>query len=159
MRALVLVTGSRDLAGNDAAHAWLIDRLDTIAPSVVVTGDARGPDAWAADWARENRAPLRCYDLAGWVTDAARVAQVAWTPAAPPAHDAGRALWGAWCLHRDRVMVQHVAKRAGDYAVTVLAARALWSKTNGTAFTIARAKTAGLDVMERAWSPRGEASA
>lgn len=151
MRALVLVTGSRDLAGNDAAHAWLIDRLDTIAPSVVVTGDARGPDAWAADWARENRAPLRCYDLAGWVTDAARVAQVAWTPAAPPAHDAGRALWGAWCLHRDRVMAQHVAKRAAKYAVTVIALTSRQSKTNGTAFTVARAKAAGLAVEAGEW--------
>lgn len=150
---LVMVTGSRALAGAVAAQTWLVDRLDGLAPSLVVTGDARGPDAWAADWARENRTALRCYDLAGRITDGARVpAAVGWTKAAPPASDAGRALWAAWCLHRDRVMARHVARRADRYAVTVLALTSRSSDTKGTAFTVGRAKAAGLVVVAEAWS-------
>lgn len=161
--ALVLVTGSRDLAGHTDAAAWVRAHLDALAPAVVVTGDARGPDAWAAEWARDNDLVTICrtYRLSGAVCTANLMEPVGWWcgRSRPPHGDDGRALWAAWCLHRDRVMVQHVARRAADYAVTVLAARALWSKTNGTAFTIARAKAAGLDVMERAWTPRDEVTA
>ena len=149
---LVLVTGSRALVGNATASAWLVSRLDELAPSLVVAGDARGPDVWAADWARSRRVVLRCYDLAGRVVDGERVACGQWTDDAPPARDAGRALWAAWCLHRDRVMVQHVARRADRYAATVLALTSRSSDTKGTAFTVGRAKAAGLAVVAEAWS-------
>lgn len=150
--ALVLVTGSRALVGNDAAHAWLIDSLDGILPRVVVTGDATGPDRWAATWAKVAGADLFRYGLTTRITGAAMDTRGAWTTDAPPRPDAGRALWGAWCLHRDRVMVQHVARRADRYAVTVLALTSRASKTNGTAFTVGRAKAAGLAVVAEAWS-------
>jgi len=149
---LVLVTGSRALAENDAAHAWLTNRLDGIGPRVVVTGDAVGPDRWAATWAKVAGADLFRYDLATRITGASTATRGAWTTDAPPRPDAGRALWAAWCLHRDRVMVQHVARRADRYAVTVLALTSRASKTNGTAFTVGRAKAAGLAVESEAWS-------
>lgn len=152
--ALVLVTGSRALAGHREARMWVLDRLDALAPKVVVTGDASGPDAWATDWARYNALTLRIYDGRGRVLDAESSAVARWSVSSHPAADAIAPQWAAWYLHRDRVMVQHVARRADRYAVTVVAARALWSPTNGTAFTIARARAAGLDVAERAWSTR-----
>jgi len=148
---LVLVTGSRALAGNDAAYAWLVDRMAARTPCLVVTGDARGPDSWAAAWTRTYRAGLRRYDLTARITGGAP-SGARWTKAEPPPDDAGRALWAAWCLHRDRVMVQHVARRADRYAVTVLALTSRASDTKGTAFTVGRAKAAGLAVESEAWS-------
>lgn len=149
---LVLVTGSRSLDGHADARAWVDARLDALAPTVVVTGDARGPDAWAAAWAKRHGARLASYGLGGRILGGDPAAR--WTKAGPPGAEGRPVEWAAWCLHRDRVMVQHVARRADRYAVTVAAARALWSPTNGTAFTIARARAAGLDVAERAWSTR-----
>jgi len=155
VRALVLVTGSRDLAGHTDAAAWVRSHLDALAPAVVVTGDARGPDAWAAEWAREHDLTTVCrtYRLSGAVCTADLMSPVGWWcgRSRPPHGDDNRALWAAWCLHRDRVMVQHVAKRAAKYAVTVLALTSRQSKTNGTAFTVARAKAAGLAVEAGEW--------
>ena len=159
---LVLVTGSRALAGVVAARQWVDDRLGALTPAVLVTGDACGPDAWAASWARRHKSwcrlhltsdpnPLRRYDLRGRITDTDDRTTGAWTTAEPPADDAVRALWGAWCLHRDRVMVRHVARRADRYAVTVLALTSRSSDTKGTAFTVGRAKAAGLVVVAEAW--------
>lgn len=51
---LILVTGSRALAHHEPARRWLREQLDALAPSVVVTGDADGPDAWAGRWAFER---------------------------------------------------------------------------------------------------------
>lgn len=149
--ALALVTGSRALAGNADARAWLRARLDVLAPAVVVTGDARGPDAWAAEWCSASRASAVVYRLDGRVVTPFGPPTL-WTPEPPPARDAGRALWSAWCLHRDRVMVQHVARRADRYAVTVLALTSQASTTQGTAYTVARAKAAGLAVIAEVWS-------
>ena len=146
---LVLVTGSRALAGHDDARVWLREQLAALAPAVVVTGNAQGPDDEAAAWARDAGVPLRRYDGRGRITDGAATVARWEAPASMPSADAGRAQWAAWYLHRDRVMVRHVAARADRYTVTGLALFAPSSETEGTAFTVARAKVAGLDIVGR----------
>jgi hypothetical protein len=154
-RPLVLVTGSRALAGRDGAETWLVEHLGALAPCVLVTGDARGPDAWAAQWGRDRQATItRTYRLSGAVCTADLNEPVGWwarRDERPPMPDDNRALWGAWCLHRDRRMVRHVARRAADYEVTVLALRSSTSATHGTEFTVGRARAAGLGVVEQMW--------
>lgn len=74
----------------------------------------------------------------------------AWTPDAPPTRRDGRALWAAWCLHRDRAIVRDAARaHAVGRSVRVLALVAPWSATHGTAYTVARAEAAGLEVDVR----------
>ena len=51
----VAVVGSRSLAGNAAARAFVLDFVATLPPvAIVVSGGARGPDQWAADTARRR---------------------------------------------------------------------------------------------------------
>lgn len=159
---LILVTGSRVLtpphsvpvAYVNPARSWLLDQITAFDPDVVVTGDARGPDSWSKDWCREHGSPnpmLRAYGLDGQIRREDGRPWCRWTDASPPAVDAGAALWGAWCLHRDRVMVRAVATRARRYGVLVVSLEALWSSTRGTAFTVARARRAGLEVRSSWW--------
>ena len=150
---LVLVTGPRVLELHAAPQAWLVAQLDALDPAVVVTGDAEGPDRWAARWAAGRPGErLRRYDLSGMVTDVAGARLARWTTSSPPASDAGRALWGAWCLHRDRVMVRSVAARLGRYRVTVVALGSVGlSRTHGTAYTVLRAQRADLSVLDSWW--------
>ena len=57
---ILLVTGSRALTATPAARAWactLVQRaVDELTPrDLIVTGDARGPDAMATDSAARRR--------------------------------------------------------------------------------------------------------
>jgi hypothetical protein len=75
-----------------------------------------------------------------------------WTTELPPDSDEVRAMWAAWYLHRDRVMVQHAARRArAGYNVAVLALVDPASRTHGTQFTADRARAAGLAVRVETW--------
>lgn len=152
---LLVVTGARATAESDRAAEWargaIVQAFDQERPSKLVTGDARGPDDYARREAVKRRVPFYCYAGSGQITGRDGRAWGRWTQDLPPDSDANRAEWGAWFLHRDRVMMRHVARRARDGAtVCVLAIHAPWSETEGTAFTVGRARAAGLRIVELA---------
>jgi uncharacterized Ntn-hydrolase superfamily protein len=149
----LVVTGSRALAEFASAERWALDALhDAVAlAGTVVTGDARGPDSWALTVARTTGRRWASYTLDGRALRGHGV-PVPWTPDAPPERRDGRALWAAWCLHRDRAIVRDAARaHAAGRSVRVLALVAPWSATHGTAYTVARARSAGLEVVVRAF--------
>ena len=148
---ILVVTGSRALADLPSAERWALAALhEAVAVAgTVVTGDARGPDAWALTVARTAGRRWASYALDGLVRrghgDPAR-----WTVDAPPERRDGRALWAAWCLHRDRAVVRDAARaHAAGRSVRVLALVAPWSPTHGTEYSVARARAAGLEVDVR----------
>lgn len=139
MTRILLVTGSRALEGSDRfreAKAMLIAYIETITPTVVVAGDARGPDEWAIEAAVLRRIDTRIYGLDGWVKTAAGRDVRRWTESEKFSP-----------LDRNAAMVREVAAQRDKGAlVRVLALEALWSATKGTAHTIARAREHGLEV-------------
>ena len=148
---ILVVTGSRALADSGSAERWAFDLLHAAVAhaDTLVTGDARGPDAWALTCARTAGRRWAVYGLDGRVVRG-HAAPVAWTVDAPPERRDGRALWAAWCLHRDRAIVRDAARAAArGRAVRVLALVAPWSETRGTEYTAARARAAGLEVDVR----------
>jgi hypothetical protein len=158
---VVLVGGSRILTRRRDGHAWALDvlRAQITPAAVLVTGDARGPDAWAVEVAREVGASWRSYALDGFVYGPGGVCRdaderpVRWTTRTPPPPwserltDAEKRARKAWCLYRDRVMVEHCAKalRSGR-RVTMVACIDLDSATQGTDYTAGVARSLGLEV-------------
>lgn len=161
------VSGSRALAQAGrppAAEAWARDEIrrafDAHAPTHVFTGAALGPDRWAADEARARQVTLVVYDLDGCVYVDGTLARdgqgkpARWAREAAPGDGEIAAVWAAWCLHRDRMLVRQIARRAGELGgahVLALLAPAGWSRTNGTRYTVERARRLGLGVTERAY--------
>lgn len=139
---ILLVTGSRVLEGSaheEAAKAILRAMADVLSPSVVVAGDAKGPDDWAASWVDDTaRAALRIYALDGWVYDERRERKRLWRPA-----DKGHAT----PLARNVAMVREVARQLDRGArVHVLGLEAKWSETQGTAHTLGAARAQGFEI-------------
>lgn len=150
---ILLVTGARSAGDSRLAEAWargaIAEAFDTHRPARLVTGDARGPDEWARVEAVRRGVPFYCYAGSGEITGADGRRWGRWTKDLAPDSGAPRVEWAAWYLHRDRVMARQVARRGREGAtVVVLALHAPWSKTQGTAFTVARAREAGLLVVE-----------
>ena len=144
---LLIVTGARRIEGSpseSAARTWLTARMLVIAPDVVIYGDAsQGADAWAHDHATTRGIPWFRYTKRGTIERHDGV-PVRWTDQAPPAHGDNRALWGAFLLHRDRVMVQHAARRADRYDVRLVGLLASTPGTSGSVFTVNRATALGI---------------
>lgn len=143
---ILLVTGSRALEGSaseEAAKAILHAVASAFRPSVVVAGDARGPDDWAASWADVHGCALRIYALDGWVYDERRTRARLWRPVvegcgSPPASP----------LARNVAMVRDIARlRSRDVAaVQALGLEAKWSETLGTAHTLGAARAKGIEI-------------
>lgn len=139
MTRILLVTGSRALAAADyeqRACALLAAHAEHYAPTIVVCGDADGPDSWAASWATSTGRGLRIYALDGWVYDErlARLRQWHDGPASSP-------------LARNVAMVNETAaQRAKGWDVEALGLEARWSDTQGTARALAAARGAGLPI-------------
>lgn len=153
MGDILLVTGARALADSRLAEEWargaIAQAFDQEQPAKLVTGDARGPDEWARREAVKRGVAIFGYTGRGEIVgrDARVVGR--WTRDLPPDGDSHRTEWAAWYLHRDRVMVRQVVRRAREGATAlVLALHAPWSTTQGTAFTVARAREAGLRIVE-----------
>ena len=140
---ILLVTGSRLLVAStheERAKGLLAAFASSFSPSIVVAGDADGPDDWAATWAIEHACALRVYALDGWV------------------HDGGKPLrpWDSALretgtrrnpLDRNTAMVRGVTHQAmGGSVVEVLGLEAAWSATKGTAHTLAAARGRGLSI-------------
>jgi hypothetical protein len=141
---ILLVTGSRVLEGSPEqgdALEYLRLAIARFQPTVIVAGDARGPDAWAVEhvaFVEQSSRPiaLRLYSLDSWVTDEKTSTVRRWTTAEKfTPHD------------RNAAMVRDVAReqRKGAH-VRVLGLEAAWSTTHGTAHTLDKARKAGLAI-------------
>lgn len=153
MSRLMLVTGARALSETPAAKTWALGILSAAfawwRPDVLVHGGCAGsPDEWAGELARYQHIATRVFLLDGQI-----VAQGALPPEVTTFLDR----WADNALEtRDRFRVPLLRNRAMVNAVTrcgadvlVLALRAHWAQTNGTAHTARLAREAGLCVMER----------
>lgn len=139
-RALIVQVGART-------------RVPTPGPRArVEEPEGESVEEYGARWLDDRRGTGRrwaSYALDGLVRRG-HGAPTAWTSDAPPERRDGRALWAAWCLHRDRVIVRDASRaHAAGRSVRVLALVAPWSATHGTEYTVARARAAGLEVYER----------
>lgn len=141
---ILLVTGSRVLEGSPEqgdALEYLRLAISRFMPTVIVVGDARGPDAWAAEHVAimaQSTKPiaLRLYSLDSWVTDERADTVRRWTTAEKfTPHD------------RNAAMVRETAaQRAKGAHVEVFGLEATWSGTRGTAHTLGKARAAGLAI-------------
>jgi hypothetical protein len=139
---ILLVTGSRALEGSAyeaQARAMLAAYASAFAPSLVVAGDAGGPDAWAAEWAAATQGVgLRVYSLDGDVYDE-HAARLRWWPVLEGTE--GKSL----PLQRNASMVWETAEQQRkDAVVEVFALHAAWSKTAGTLHTWSASRARGL---------------
>jgi len=140
---ILLVTGSRVLVGSPSeatAKAVLSAVAEAFAPSVVVAGDARGPDDWAASWVDNTaRAALRIYSIDNWVYSERRKRVRQWSSEPEKSFLSP--------LARNVAMVREVARQRDRGAVVlVLGLEAKWSDTQGTAHTLAAARAQGFEV-------------
>lgn len=140
---ILLVTGSRVLEGSAyeaQARAMLAAYASAFAPSLVVAGDAGGPDAWVAEWAAATQGVgLRVYALDGGVYDE-HAAQLRRWPVLEETD--GKLLLP---LQRNASMVFETAEQQRKGAVVeVLALRADWATTAGTLHTWTSARVRGL---------------
>lgn len=155
---ILLVSGSRILADDERAARWargFITRAwdEDPRPTVVVTGDARGPDTWARIEAVQRLVPFYCYASSGRIVGKDGKDFGRWTKHDPPERGANRAEWAAWLLHRDRVMAQHVARRFREGATArVLALVHQASPTKGTDYTVGRCRALGLNVQREEYA-------
>lgn len=139
---ILLVTGSRALEGSAyeaQARAMLAAYASAFAPSLVVAGDAGGPDAWAAEWAAATQGVgLRVYDLKRNVINEHNEIVREW----PVLEETdGMPL----PLQRNASMVHETAEQQRKGAVVeVFALHAAWSKTAGTLHTWSAAQARGL---------------
>ena len=143
---ILLVIGSRALGGSACgpeARAMLAAYAAAFAPSLVVVGDAIGPDAWAAEWVSATPGVgLRVYSLDGVVLNEYRDFVREWvvvdgTESKPLP------------LKRNAAMAHETAQQIAKGAtVRVLALYAAWSKTSDTLDTLAHASVYGLPKVE-----------
>ncbi len=138
---ILLVTGSRVLEGSefeDRAKRLLSMTLHSLPEqSIVVVGDASGPDAWAVEFTSRAKIGLRIYALDGWVYDRDMARCRRWHLDEKTAPEP---------LPRNVAMVRGVAAQRPRAHVEVLGLEALWSTTHGTAHTLGKAKEAGLAI-------------
>ena len=147
---IVIVTGSRTLADDPRTIAWARGILarELASATLVVAGDARGPDAWAHEIARGFVASIDCER---WCVNGARLGRVAgadatWRKLSP---------WGTpetttdprkRPLARNAAMVAYYTRAARMVALIDPA-----SRTQGTQHTVGLARAAGIDVTEHVW--------
>lgn len=166
---VLLVTGSRALYDTVAARDWTFAALrlrlpGEDAPTLVVTGDARGPDQAASDIVpRGGPVGIAVWELDGdvtmWAPGMALGHVRHWTDEMEPACG-DREAWRRWPLKRNAAMVAWCAENARDGAsVRCVALLAPWSRTRGTQHTMRLAREHGLPaevlVCPEAYAPRG----
>lgn len=160
MTRVLLVTGSRSLAAIPGAEAWarglIREALEGV--SLLIVGDAAGPDAWAWEIAAQMPAAERLH-MSQWCCDGSlrsidrhpdRVPRksVEWWSSAPQ-HP----------LRRNEAMVDHAkGYRWRQWEVTALALLDGTKRdapghraTRGTEHTAALAERAGIKVTRRTW--------
>jgi hypothetical protein len=146
---VLLISGSRSLADVFESEQWARRLVrETIAElprgSLVVCGDACGPDAYAAEYAKLRRLALHQFCLDGWVQGDGSPFMW-WTKPVPPRHDPARRRWP---LVRNERMVRWAATHelnTGRFALRkILALVDPTSATRGTGHTARLAREAGL---------------
>lgn len=155
MTKILIVCGSRSLFGNIANYEWALELIKReiflFKPDLIVTGDAQGPDTWT-DEAFDG--PVYHYTKHGTVVCQGKVISRWAKEEDAPGPEANRAIWKAWLLHRDRVMVQNVAKRVAEstsekvYEASLLALVDPKSDTHGTEFTASRAEALKIPIKK-----------
>ena len=147
---IVIVTGSRALADSPEATRWAREILarELASATLVIAGDARGPDTWAHEIAQGFAAPIDCER---WCVNGAverRVSAVGWWRDDP---------WGTPETTTDprrRPLVRNVAMiascegRADTRIVGLIDAA---SKTRGTQHTLSIARSGGFNVTQFVW--------
>lgn len=150
---VVIVTGARILADDPAATRWAREILsrELASATLVVAGDARGPDAWAHEIARGMVAPIACER---WCANGAverRVSAEGWWRDDP---------WGTpetttdpkrRPLARNAAMIAAYDPFRTHATVRLVALYHALATTQGTAHTVRLARAAGIDVTEYTW--------
>lgn len=144
---IIIVTGARRLADREDSRLWVRTILvrELASATLVVAGDARGPDEWAHDIAAGMVAPIPCEK---WFVDGRRNActssrwrsLMSWDDAQTPTDPRKRP------LARNAAMVAYYARCA-----RMVALYHPESTTSGTAHTVGLARRAGIDVTEYTW--------
>lgn len=142
MPILQLITGARSLANRKRGDEWahdLIEKIVTIGDvSVLIAGDAPGPDQWAANIAAvQGKFAGVFYHLDGTIRGTDGRAFTRWCPFAEVPKRGSPAFW-RWPLTRNAVMVRDLVARArlSGYDVRVLALLDPDSTTQGTMHTV-----------------------
>lgn len=117
----------------------LVAYCETYQPTVIVCGDAEGPDDWASTWAATRSRDLRIYGLDGTVSDGGRVLR-RWIPARTPGYRFNP------LLRNTTMVVETATQRKRGAHAEVIAIEAGWSTSHGTAHTVTNAERAGLAV-------------
>lgn len=151
MKRVLIVCGSRSLFGNIKRYEWAVELIQRevflFKPDLIVTGDAAGPDTWADE---AFSGPVFHYTKYGTVLNRNEYVARWGKDEDAPGPVANKAIWKAWLLHRDRVMVQVVAKKVKEegYTASLLALVDPKSETHGTEFTASRAEALQIPVKK-----------
>lgn len=146
-QAILLVTGSRSLLDTKQASDWAnttihkeVSRLQDLNAErlLVVTGDAKGPDAIAASLAKNSLV----WRSNGRVVSNGKLAPEVPTWCGPLPSGSSWNSWKTRLLARNREMVSWVADQQGQrYCLALIAP---WAKTRGTGYTVKLAQEAGI---------------
>lgn len=152
MRTALLVCGSRVLGDVKGATVWgrqiVAAAIAALPPrSVVLTGGAVGPDAWAGEFASKRAVNLVEYRLDGFRWVNGKWDYPPWPhrlPIEPHERKGGR----GFPLLRNQAMIDALAQLDPEWDRYVLALIAPWAQTQGTQFTVEHARRAGIRVDE-----------
>ena len=169
---VVICCGSRTLADDPRAVAWARTILarELASATLVVAGDARGPDAWAHEIAQGMVAPIDCERWCVNGRTEYRFGALGSWSGCGRWDDADTPTGNRRPLARNAAMVEHyrqptdqgvtrmVAMGGGfrsinhdDCVVRLVALIDPASRTNGTLHTVTLAWAAGIDVTEHVW--------
>ncbi len=166
MTRVLLVTGSRSLATHPGAEAWAREHIRRALEgvSLLIVGDASGPDAWALEEARSAEVAWREYIAleparAGWVSSRGVPKLTRWSDRAPPQRGDSREEWSAWCHERNAAMAVYAGASARNgHDVRCLALLDGTKRdapgrraTRGTEHTAALSERAGIVVTREVW--------
>jgi hypothetical protein len=154
---IIICTGSRTLADDPRAVTWARTILarELASATLVVAGDARGPDTWAHDIAQGMVKPIDCerWCVAGHV--------LRWN--ALPGRVGGWSFAGDWAemdtlrdprkrpLARNAAMVNLYGPPDRESTIRLVALIDPASRTQGTQHTVTLARAAGINVAMHVW--------
>lgn len=143
---VVICCGSRALADDPAAVRWAREILsrELASASLVVAGDACGPDGIATDFAANRGKRVETWSKFGTVLTLRGVDR-RWTTDPLPDSPAS---WRSRLLARNAAMVAYYAGREN---VRMVALRHAASTTHDTTHTVGLARAAGIDVSDWTW--------
>lgn len=140
---LLVVTGSRSIADHPGGEEWVKDHLRQVvrvmeepgSELAIITGDARGPDAWAREIAIEGGLSCFVYRLSGLVTNAHGAVFGVWDRYS--CVDQSKRDTSAWPLERNKGMAHAVGVSMGRGSrMTPVAFVDPASRTHGTVQTL-----------------------